>query len=191
MSKIYLSFFSLVPLFAQSATGLKLGGTLMNGKDGTRAIIELGDGRTTQVCEAGKACSKNACDCEVASYKVIRIEARKATLQRGNERFTLTLDGLRPEGQSGKYARTLTRDFSQAKLRETLPMRGDKASAVLHKLLDGADVKPTDTIKTVQGFPIEKVKWGTVHGSIQDKEQVAIEIESEGKLILLQLKMVP
>ena len=191
MTKICFAFFSLTPLFAQATAGLKLGGTLMTGKDATRAIVELGDGRTAQVCEAGKACSKNNCDCEVAGYKVVRIEARKVTLQRGGERFTLTLDGLRAEGQTSKYARTIDRDFSRAKLQETLPIRGEKATNVLHKLLDGADIRPTDTIKTVQGYPVEKVKWGTVHGSIQDKEQVAIEIESQGKLILLQLKMLP
>lgn len=176
---------------AQSGASLKLGGTLMNGKDGTRAIVELGDGRTTQVCEAGRACSKNGCDCEVAGYKVMRIEARKVTLQRGGERFTLTLDGLRPEGQSGKYARTLTRDFSRSKLQETLPVRSEQATAILHKLLDGADVRPTDTIKTVQGHPIERVKWGTVYGSIHDKEQVAIEIEREGKILLIKLTLKP
>ncbi len=184
-----LLVFSTLPLTAQTNAGLKLGGTLMNGKEGTRAIVELGDGRTTQVCEAGKACSKNACDCEVAGYKVVHIEARKVTLRRGGERFTLTLDGLRPEGQTGKYAGTITRDFSRAKLQETLNTRGEKATDVLHKLLAGADVRPTDTIKTVQGHPLERVKWGTVHGSIQAAEQVAIEIEREGKLILLQLRM--
>lgn len=170
---------------------IKLGGTLATGKNQSRAIIELGNGQTTEVCETGPACSRNACDCSVAGYKVLRIEPRKVILLRGGERFTLTLEGIRSaDGKTGKYWQSSTHNFSRAKIQGTVDMRGEKALGVLQKLLGELDYKQTDVIRTIQGHALsEKIKWGTVYGSILTAEQIAIEIERDGKLMLLQLRM--
>lgn len=180
---------AVVSLSAQANPILKLGGTLAADKEQSRAIIELGNGKTAEVCAAGRACSLGKCDCEVVGYKVLRIEPRKVTLQKGNERFTVTIDGLRSAGdQSGKYARVFTHDFARAKIQQTIDQRGAKAREILQALLGAFDLKPTDTLVSVQGIPVpDKVKWGTVYGGIASAEQIAIEIEREGKLMLLQL----
>ncbi|MFO1471852.1 MAG: hypothetical protein U1F27_12550 [Turneriella sp.] len=182
---------TIASLSAQSNPVLKLGGTLASDKGQSRAIIELGNGKTTEVCAAGRTCSQGKCDCEVAGYKVMRIEPRKVTLQRGGERFALTIDGLRSAGdQSGKYARVFAHDFARAKIQQTIDQRGAKARDILQSLFSAVDLKPTDTVVSVQGIPVpERVRWGTVYGGIASAEQIAIEIERDGKLMLLQLRV--
>jgi len=91
MKKSPIALIVIFSITADPNLQLKLGGTLATGKNQSRAIIELGNGKTTEVCEVGKDCSKGSCDCSVAGYRVLKIQPKKVTLQRGTAQFTLTL----------------------------------------------------------------------------------------------------
>lgn len=137
----------------------------MTEKDGSRAIVRFGDGRTTQVCEAGKTCSKNTCDCEVAGYKVVCVEPRKVTLQKDAERFPLTIDDLNYGSQNTRA--TIKNQRARNRITGTVSERRNSAHAVMYRLFAEAGWKPTDTLHTVHSLLVsENIKWSTVFGGI-------------------------